>query len=58
MDVTRMAEAHGTHDDPNAAPMHLEVVDTFTRAQVAFCAALGGVAIIAGIILGIVLSND
>ncbi len=53
-----MAEAHGTHDDPNAAPMHHEIVERFTRAQIAFCAALGGIAIIAGIVLGIVLSND
>jgi hypothetical protein len=58
LDVTRMAEAHGTHDDPNAPPMHHEIVDTFTRAQIAFCAALGGVAIVAGLILGIILVND
>ncbi len=58
MDVMLMAEAHGTHDDPNAAPMHHEIVERFTRAQVAFCAALGGIAIVAGIVLGIVLSND
>lgn len=53
-----MADAHGTHDDPNTAPMHHDIVEDFTRAQVAFVAALGGLAIIAGLVLGILLTND
>lgn len=44
--------------DPNVAPTHLEVHERFQAWQVAVCVALGGTAIIAGIVLGIVLQND
>lgn len=49
-----MAEA----EDPNAAPMHHEIVERFAAAQVAVAVGLGAIAIIAGIVLGLVLVND
>lgn len=49
-----MAEA----EDPNAAPMHHEIYERFTTIQIAIAVALGGIAIIAGIVLGLVLAND
>ena len=44
--------------DTNVAPTHLDVKERFTSLQVAICAALGTIAIVAGIVLGIVLQND
>ncbi|MBI5946528.1 MAG: hypothetical protein HY875_00125 [Chloroflexi bacterium] len=51
-----MADPHA--QDPNAAPMHHEIKERFTNAQAAVSGILGAVAIIAGIVLGIVLAND
>jgi len=51
-----MADSHAP--DPNAAPMHHEIKERFTNAQAAIAGILGGVAIIAGIVLGIVLAHD
>lgn len=48
-----------SHDaDNNVAPMHTDVKEQFTSFQVAVCTALGAIAIVAGIVLGIVLQND
>ena len=44
--------------DPNTAPAHLEVRDTFAPIHVAICAVLGVGAAVVGLILGIVLVND
>jgi hypothetical protein len=46
------------HSDPNAAPMHHDIKEHFAAWQVAVCVALGSIAIIAGIVLGLVLQND
>jgi hypothetical protein len=53
-----MAETHTTAQDPDAAPMHLDVRERFTALQVTICAAAGAVAIIAGIVLGLVVANN
>ncbi len=53
-----MAETHGAAPDPQAAPMHHEIVDRFTSLQVAIAVGLGAVAIILGTILGLVVAND
>lgn len=47
-----------TDGDPNAAPTHLDVRERFASWQVAVCAGLGSIALVAGIVLGIVLQND
>jgi len=56
-----MADAHDTHhdlpDDQNVAPTHQEIHERFTGAQVAFCAILGVVAIVAGIVTGLTVTN-
>lgn len=52
-----MADSHGA-DDPNVAPMHLEVKERFTSLQVAIAVAFGGIAIVLGTVLGLVLAND
>ena len=50
-----MADAHS---DPNAAPMHHDIVENYSSVHVAICAFLGTAAIIAGIALGLVFMND
>ena len=45
-------------DETNVAPTHLDVHERFTALQVTLCAALGTVAIVAGIVLGLILQND
>lgn len=53
------ADAHHGHaGDPGAAPMHGEIKESFSAAQVAFVASLGLIATVAGIVAGIVLAND
>lgn len=47
-----------TPHDPNVAPTHLDVHDRFQAWQVAVCVALGGTAIVAGIVLGLILQNN
>ncbi len=44
--------------DPNAAPMHHEIVEKFSNIHVAVALTMGIVATIAGIVLGLVLVND
>lgn len=50
--------ADAPSDDPNVAPMRQEVRSTFSTFSVMIASGLGGVAIILGIVLGIVLAND
>ncbi len=50
-------DAHG-HADPNAAPMHHEIKETFSPGAVLFCYLLAAVALIAGVITGITVIND
>lgn len=48
-----------SHDaDPNVAPMHHDIRTQFAAAQMAIVAGLGAVAIIAGIVFGLLLAND
>ena len=51
---TLMADAHG-HEDPNAAPMHHDIVERFTAGPVVFCYLLALVALVAGIVAGLTL---
>lgn len=44
--------------DPNAAPMHHEIKERFSSAQVALAGFLGIAAIVAGLVLGMVLVNN
>ncbi len=44
--------------DPNAAPMHHEIVETFAGIHVVIALLLGVAATVAGIVLGLVLVND
>jgi hypothetical protein len=50
--------ATNEHSDPNVAPMHHDIQERFASWQVAVCIALGSIAIVAGIVLGLVLQND
>ncbi|MFN0096197.1 MAG: hypothetical protein ACKVVT_15655 [Dehalococcoidia bacterium] len=52
-----MADAHAPQD-PNAAPMHHDIVGEFGGIHVFICGMLGVLASIAGIVLGLVLIND
>lgn len=56
-----MADSHDSHGvpaNPNEAPAHLEVRFQFTNLQVAFCVALGLVAIVGGLVLGLTITNS
>jgi hypothetical protein len=44
--------------DPNAAPMHHDIVEKFAGIHVAVALALGVVATVVGIVLGLVFVND
>ena len=57
------ADAHDSHDshgsvDPSAAPLRADVRETFSTRAVAFCAVVGGVAIVAGTIAGLTIVNN
>lgn len=52
-----MAEAQKA-EEQEVAPIHSDVRANFSDLMVAICVALGGVAIAAGIVLGIVIAND
>lgn len=49
---------HGHPQDPNVAPTHQEIVGDFSSATVFIATILGLIAAAAGIIAGIVLTND
>ena len=54
----RVSETHATTEDPNTAPMHHEIEQRFSRFQVAFGVGLGLVAIVAGVVAGLLLANS
>ena len=47
-----------SHDDPNAAPMHHEIQEGFSRGAVVFCYLLAAIALIAGLVAGLTIIND
>ena len=51
-------DPHGAVTDPNVAPSHLDVRAQFSSLQVAFCVVLGGIAIVAGIVVGLTVTNS
>jgi len=53
-----MADTHGHPPDPNAAPMHSEVKQTFAPLDVTIAVAFGLVAIAAGIVFGLIFVNN
>jgi hypothetical protein len=53
-----MADSHGHAPDPNAAPMHSEVKESFSTLDIAICMALALIAIGAGTICGIIFVNN
>lgn len=53
-----MTDTHATTEDPNAAPMHHDLKERFSQAQIAFAVALGGIAIVAGVVFGLLFAND
>jgi hypothetical protein len=53
-----MADTHGHPADPDAAPMHSEVKESFSQLDVVICVALGLIAIAAGTICGIIFVNN
>lgn len=52
-----MADAHA-HDDPNAAPMHHDLQERFSRGQELFCYVLAAVTLIAGVFAGLTIINN
>lgn len=58
--VQEMADSHGAHGeaDPNAAPMHHDIVETFSPGAVLFCYVLAALALISGVVAGLVFIND
>jgi hypothetical protein len=57
-EMTPSHSTHATSEDPNAAPMHHDVKEGFTRGQILFCLALGLAAAAGGIIAGLVAANS
>ena len=55
-----MADSHDSHghDDPNAAPMHQDIQESFSTPAVVFCYVLAAIAIIGGLIAGLTIVND
>jgi hypothetical protein len=55
-----MADSHDSHGhvDPNAAPMHTDVQETFPVSAVVFCYVLAAITLIAGLVTGILVVND
>lgn len=60
MAPSHAADAHDSHGsaDPSAAPLRADVRETFSTRAVAFCAVVGGVAIVAGTIAGLTIVNN
>lgn len=52
-----MADTHATTEDPNAAPMHHDIKERFSQAQIAFAVGLGAIAIVAGTVSGLLFAN-
>ena len=55
-----MADSHDTHghEDPNAAPMHHDIVEKFSPGAVLFCYVLAAAALLGGLIAGLTIVND
>ncbi len=55
-----MADSHDAHAqaDPNAAPMHPDIQEKFSRGAVLFCYLLAAVALISGVVAGLTIVND
>lgn len=53
-----MADSHGHAPDPNTAPTHSEVKESFSQVDVVICIALGLIAIAAGTISGLIFVNN
>jgi hypothetical protein len=53
-----MTDSHGHPPDPNAAPTHSEVRESFSQLDVVICVAVGLLAIAAGTICGIIFVNN
>jgi hypothetical protein len=51
-----MSEGHDA--DPNAAPLRQDIRTQFAAAQIAIVAAMGALAIVAGIVFGLLFAND
>ncbi len=51
-------EGHHAPVEAGAAPTHLDVRERFSFAQMAFAWALGAIAIVAGIVLGLTVVNN
>jgi hypothetical protein len=51
-----MADTHA--QDPNAAPLRQQVVEDFGPGPLWYAASLGAIAIIVGLVLGLVLVNN
>ena len=49
--------AHG-HEDPNAAPMHHDIQQTFSKGAVIFCYVLAAASLLAGVIAGLTIVAD
>jgi hypothetical protein len=57
----RVADIHTADPvttDPDVAPNHPEVRDTFPATAIAFCWGIAALAIVLGIILGLTLANN
>ncbi|MCC6386101.1 MAG: hypothetical protein IT302_01820 [Dehalococcoidia bacterium] len=50
-----MADAH---QDPNAAPMHQDIVADFKPIHIVICAMMGIAALGIGTLMGLILVND
>jgi hypothetical protein len=49
-------DSHGQPEDPNAAPMRLDVRESFPVSAVLFCVVLGAIAIVAGTLVGLTVN--
>ncbi len=52
-----MADSHAP-EDPNVAPMHHEIDERFSSFQIGVAAAMGIIALVLGIVFGIVFANN
>ncbi len=53
-----MADAHHGEHNPNAAPMHTDVRESFEGGALVFCYLLTIVALVAGLGAGLLFVND
>lgn len=53
-----MSDTHATSEDPNTAPMHHDIEQGFSWLQIAFPVGLGLVAIVTGVLTGLLLVNN